>query len=526
MTTLVQGNPWRPKARGQSVPCDTGEVVPSWRPARGHLKYLPDGAYTKREYIAWYKTAILAARTDVNAFMEFAMTNDWDVESMDIPLKQQWFHEDMQGLLDEGCKGASENTYAAVALPRSHGKTTQMIGRILWELGNKPNLRIRILAETFDVAKLRVQEVKAHIERNKFLHMVFPWLKEADGDTWQKAQFTVQRDIISRDPTMLAGGILGGGTGGRVNLLIGDDVVGRRNALAHPKERSEVISAWNGAWLPQLIRGGRVWYFCTPWHPQDLSHKLIASREYSSYVVAVGSRNEAVWPELLGQKELNSREGLIGAAEHARAYKLEASDESDSPVESGSIVYVTEEDIPEEDLSYLLSVDLAVGKKSGDFFTVVVLGLDFKRKKIYVLDYYRSHDKAREQRKVVRDFAQIWGPRWVVVESVGYQESFADILSEEPLGPFAAEVRTFHPKESKRLRLDVVSPKIENAGVMFLDSLDPNGPDAKRDLVKQIVGLGIEPHDDLCDAFTQGCIFATESLHLFDEAETIRAWTV
>jgi hypothetical protein len=228
-------------------------------------------------------------------------------------------------------------------------------------------------------------------------------------------------------------------------------------------------------------------------------------------------------PELLGSEALAAREDLTGSIEYSRAYKLEASDESDSPVDSTSIRYVSEDEIPADDLSFLLSVDLAVGKKAGDFFTIVVLGLDFQRRKIYVLEYYRSHDRAPQQRKVVKDFADIWTPRWAVVESVGYQESFADLLMEDSLGPYSADVHTFHPRESKRLRLDLISPKIERGDILFLDTLDPYGPDSKRDLVKQIVGLGIEPHDDLCDAFTQGCIFATETLRLFDTGDTISA---
>lgn len=513
MTTLVQGNPWKSSKRPVGGP----GLVPEWRPASGHLKYLGPGEHSKAEIAAWYRAAVRLAREDVNAFIEFTMTNDWDGESRGSPVVQQWFHEDMQEMLNAGRAGKSNALYSAIALPRSHGKTTQMIGRILWELGHDCNLRIRILAETADVAWLRVKEIKAHIERNKFLHVVFPHLKANEDESWQATQLTVQRDMLSRDPTLSAGGILGGGTGGRVNLLVGDDVVGRMNSVAHPRVMPEVISAWEGAWMPQVIRGGRVWYFCTTWHPEDLSHKLIRSKEYKSLVVSTGPDDEAVWPELMDREAIRAKRALIGVVEHDRAYRLCAGVESDSPVDASGVQYVSVEQVPENELSILLSVDLAVGKAFGDFFTIVVFGLDFQRKKIYVLDYWRSHQKIHEQLEQVLEFIQVWEAKWVVVEAVAYQEAFADLLKFKLSGvAFSPEIHKFRPVESKRARLEAVSPRINSGDVLFLDRLNPHMPEAEGELVRQVVEFGIQPHDDLCDAFSQGVLFSMNNLPIYD----------
>lgn len=518
MTTLVQGNPWKSIRRSVGGP----GVVPEWRPPTGFLKYLGPGEHPKTEVASWYRSAVQMARSNVNAFIEFAMTNDWDGDSRGQPVVQQWFHEDLQDMLDAGRAGKPGALCSAVALPRSHGKTTQMIGRILWELGHDCNLRIRILAETADVAWLRVKEIKAHIERNRFVHVVFPHLKENESESWQATQLTIQRDMLSRDPTLSAGGILGGGTGGRVNLLVGDDVVGRMNSVAHPRVMPEVISAWEGAWMPQVIRGGRVWYFCTTWHPEDLSHKLIRSKAYKSLVVSTGPNDEAVWPELMDQEAIRDKRGLIGGVEHDRAYRLCAGVESDSPVLSSSVQFVGLDAVPENELSYLLSVDLAVGKDYGDFFTIVVFGLDFQRKKIYVLDYWRSHQKIHEQLEQVQEFIQTWEAKWVVVEAVAYQEAFADLLARRMEGvAFRPEIHKFRPKESKRARLEAVSPQVVSGDVVFLDRLDPHMPDGEAELVRQIVEFGIQPHDDLCDAFSQGVLFSMENLPVFGKKSGI-----
>lgn len=518
MTTLVQGNPWKPLKKAMGGP----GVVREWRPATGFLQYMPDAEYTRRDYLRWYSAAVLSARANVNAFIEFIMSNDWDAESRGLPVIQQWFHEDLQDMLDAGRAGRPGCLYSAVAMPRSHGKTTQMIGRILWELGHDPNLRIRIVAETAEVARLRVKEIKAHIERNKFLHVVFPKLRENPSEAWQATQLTVERDMLSRDPTLSAGGILGGGTGGRVNILVGDDVVGRMNSVAHPRSIPEVISAWEGAWMPQVVRGGRVWYFCTTWHPDDLSHKLIRSKEYKSMVVPIGPDDEAVWPELVDQQGLKDKRRLIGDTEFGRGFSLAAGVETDSPVDASGLKYVALDEVPEGRLSYLLSVDLAVGKTSGDFFTIVVFGVDFQEHKMYVLDFWRSHQKIHEQLAQVSEFIKEWEAKWVVVEAVAYQEAFADLLRHQFAGsPFAPQIEKFHPVESKRSRLEAVSPRVHDGSVMFLDRLDPNMPDCDSELVRQIVEFGIQPHDDLCDAFSQGVLYSMNNLPIFGRASGV-----
>ena len=44
----------------------------------------------------------------------------------------------------------SQEQHALVELPRDHGKSTQVCGRILWELGRNPALRVKIICATDD----------------------------------------------------------------------------------------------------------------------------------------------------------------------------------------------------------------------------------------------------------------------------------------------------------------------------------------------------------------------------------------
>jgi len=53
-------------------------------------------------------------------------------------LKQAGIHVELQAFLTEHPK-------ALVEMPRDHGKSVQMCGRVVWELGKNPGLRVKVV---------------------------------------------------------------------------------------------------------------------------------------------------------------------------------------------------------------------------------------------------------------------------------------------------------------------------------------------------------------------------------------------
>jgi predicted phage terminase large subunit-like protein len=497
------------------------DTTSGWYPTSGNIEFLRQSKLDPVTRAKWYRDLIMKARQDPNVFIELVMDNTWGIEKRQTFLKQSWFHEELQRLLNYGRKGHYNSSVVAkhksilIAFPRGAGKTTQIIGRILWELGNNPNLRIKLVAETRQIAQQRVTEIRTHIEKNSYLHVIFPRLRAANKEEWTKSSLFIERAIISRDPTIIASGILASATGGRADILIGDDVVGRRNSLTQPRLREEVKSAWWSTWYPQLVKGGRCWYICTTWHKNDLAHEIATKKEFMSFIVKTGENHTTPWPERWTPEDLRDKEDTMGSTEYDRAYAQSASDSSDAPIEEIWIQYIDPEDISLDKVQFLWTFDLAAGKETGDFFAGVLLAIDFKIKRIYVVDYLNERAKFPEQIKILKKVADKWNPQWIVIEAVGMQDSVVEaIKSNETLKAYKSLISKFYPKESKRLRLQAVGPDIQNGNVMVCSNLTR---DNKGLLIDQVVDFGIEEHDDISDALVQGILWAKRKLAIWKD---------
>ena len=82
------------------------------------------------------------------------------------------------------------------------GKTNQLaIGRVLWELGRDPNLRVCVVSNTSDMAKKIVRQIGQYIKKSRELRLVFPNLMPCDDPAlpWKAQSLTVQRPGVFRN---------------------------------------------------------------------------------------------------------------------------------------------------------------------------------------------------------------------------------------------------------------------------------------------------------------------------------------
>jgi len=103
---------------------------------------------------------------------------------------------------------------------RNSGKSTLVGLFAAWLLYNDPALRILVLAADHALARKMVRNVKRIIERLELTQ----GLKPKRADQWASDQFTVNRAVEQRDPSMLAKGIGANVTGLRADVIICDDV--------------------------------------------------------------------------------------------------------------------------------------------------------------------------------------------------------------------------------------------------------------------------------------------------------------
>ncbi len=108
------------------------------------------------------------ARRDINAFCEFAMR-----DPKGKPWRQAQFHRDWQGLLP-----LAGPARVLIVAPRESAKSSQMaVGRVLWELGQDRELRIKLVCATDDLAAKLLGEIGRNITHNSRLRKVFPHLR-------------------------------------------------------------------------------------------------------------------------------------------------------------------------------------------------------------------------------------------------------------------------------------------------------------------------------------------------------------
>ena len=118
---------------------------------------------------------------------------------------------------------------------RNSGKSTIVGLFCAWVLYFKPETRILVMAADHALAKKMVRNVKRIIEQ----HPLTKGLKPKKLEQWASGQFTVNRPLELRDPSMLAKGLGANITGLRADLIICDDVEVPKNSDS-PSKRADM----------------------------------------------------------------------------------------------------------------------------------------------------------------------------------------------------------------------------------------------------------------------------------------------
>ncbi|HCM83112.1 MAG TPA: phage terminase large subunit [Alphaproteobacteria bacterium] len=103
---------------------------------------------------------------------------------------------------------------------RACGKSTLTALFAAWLLLQNPDLRIMVVAADMVLAEKMVRNIRRVIEK----HPLTAKLKPPQAQQWSAMQFTVQRNLISRDPSVLARSVQTNITGSRADIIICDDV--------------------------------------------------------------------------------------------------------------------------------------------------------------------------------------------------------------------------------------------------------------------------------------------------------------
>jgi predicted phage terminase large subunit-like protein len=163
-------------------------------------------------------------------------------------------------------------------------------------------------------------------------------------------------------------------------------------------------------------------------------------------------------------------------------------------------------------------VDLAISTKDSADFTAVVFARIYGRNeklRIYILQNpiaKKLHFPA--QVDLLKDIKNTVMPRSqdkIFVESVAYQEALPQML--EMHGVHAESIK---PKGDKRTRLSLTSTSIKSGMIKFPRK-------GCEELIEQLVGFGVEKHDDLADAFS---LLVNSTLDKHSSESTFLIWVL
>lgn len=250
-------------------------VVPFPTPARGPAP--PRELMQTTEAVR--RACAVIARDNPAAFNSFVLRDD---EHPDAPFVNAPMHETWHRLL-------STHNRLCVWAHAEAGKTIAIsVGRVLWELGRNPNLRIVVVSETDEKAEEIVSTIRRYIDESAELKVVFPNLRPARSrrgaragreEKWTDHRLTVERTSFARDPSIRACGVFGSIQGARADLVIVDDVCTWRTART--KGQRKKLSAWFKQTIAsRFTRRARVIFLNTAYHPDDLVHEYGKKQGY------------------------------------------------------------------------------------------------------------------------------------------------------------------------------------------------------------------------------------------------------
>lgn len=230
---------------------------------------------------------VKAARKNPAVFCQFTLRD----EQTQKPIRLAPMHVEWHDILDR-------HRRAVIWTHTDAGKTSLIsIGRVLWEIGKNPNIRILIVCEGKALGKKIIESIKRYIERSVELAMVFPHLQR--GVSWTQSQITVKRDGQSKDPTIDTVGEDTKAMGARADLIVIDDFLSAANTF------TEALRVKSLSFLKSTIEGrkaplARLWFIGNAWHVSDAMHAYARepatfAAKYPVVIPATHPVNDNAW---------------------------------------------------------------------------------------------------------------------------------------------------------------------------------------------------------------------------------------
>lgn len=338
---------------------------------------------------------IAEARTSPAAFVQYAFRH----EEHNRSIVNAQHHIEWHEFLDN-------NRRAILFAPVEHGKTQQLLGRLLWLLGTYPAKRLAVISNTFDPHAIKIlSALRTHIETNERVHRVFPEMRKSPlpGDPWGQSRLTVERVTIAKDPSLQALGTFGPINGSRLDGIVLDDILNFENTRTIEQVR-KVVDWLDAEVFTRVTEDGFVHWIGTPWSPADPMHEIAkrpawANRRYSGVRNPTAAMDQwaPLWPEQFSLERLKRIYDGTTPINFARKYLCEVRLDTasrfhqawiDNAKALGGVYRLLDRQPHGADgrpWACFTGVDLGVGQEEGHDLTVLfTIALDERKRKVVV----------------------------------------------------------------------------------------------------------------------------------------------
>jgi phage terminase large subunit-like protein len=399
----------------------------------------------------------------------------------------------LKRLLIIGFRGSGKSTFGSLALP-------------LWAALEHPDKYpfILLIADSSRQATLNISSIKSELENNNLIKQDYGEIKgnviedftlKGDGEEWQKQNLVLSNGVR----------ILARSRGQKVRGLRHLQYRPKLAVIDDPEDAEWVRTKENrdktDRWLRNEIVGGldarkgRLVVIGNLLHQDALLSRL--KTPGSGFKVLefplIDKDGVCTWPAMYPTTQsLKDKERDMGAVAWQREMLLKIVAEEEAIIRPEDIHYYDEK--PKSSAAMKgHGVDLAISQKEDADYTSIVSGEVFYQDdapKIFIRpNPYNEHVTFHEFLKKVRSIpGEMGGANIFFVEDVAYQKAAIQEMERAML-----PVVPMKPTTDKRSRLQVVAPYIKNGTVLFPRS-------GCEELLGQIFNLGVESHDDLCDA--------------------------
>lgn len=298
------------------------------------------------------------------------------------------FHEELYRFLQYDFGFENPVKKYLILWPRGHGKTECVsFNYLTWLIGQRPNTHINLVTKTASLAEEILTAIITRIESDERYKKLFPRLKSTHPKKWTNREIIVNRDEISKNPSIKATGLMGPITGGRSDLIICDDIIDEENVRT--RLQLEKVDTWfNKVLYPTLYPWGALLVIGTRWSYADIYATLLEKWPHSIKKAIINEKEEKVlWPEYWSYEKLLDRRNEIGSIYFTCQYQNDPTG-MEGNLLKGEWLHPWEQPPPAHLPNYA-GIDPSLGE--GDYFGVATLAYDSRLNQAYLKDVWTEH---------------------------------------------------------------------------------------------------------------------------------------